>query len=210
MNKTIIGFDFSINKPTVCVLNDHSYQFISWPYNLRNNLINIYKKNGIKIIDRKDEKLSSGNISEKIQWEIKNARYLSDLIVTSLKEYLNNDTIITFEGLSYGSGGNIGLQLSGYKYILMDKFLEYIPIKNMFTYAPISLKKSAGCAKKGSGKKDMINAFLLEEENVTLKNLINKDKESFLKKGGKNWITHLDDFVDAYYLIKTYLNKDSF
>lgn len=208
MNKNIIGFDFSINKPAVCILSNNDYIFISWPYGIKDKITDVFKRNGVEIIERNDVKMEKGNVTDKLQWEINNAQYLSDLIIQTLKQYLNKNTIIAFEGLSYGSSGNIALQLGGYKYILMDRLTKYVPISNMYTYAPISLKKSAGCAKKGSKKKDMIDAFVKEEENIDFKNNINRDKESFMKKGGKNWIDHLDDFVDSYYLIKTYFNKE--
>ena len=39
---TLIGFDFSINKPAACILNDNKYTFISWPYGIDTRVVNVF------------------------------------------------------------------------------------------------------------------------------------------------------------------------
>ena len=90
----------------------------------------------------------------------------------------------------------------------MSTFNEYgILFENMTTYPPITIKKTAECAKKGMGKKEMIDAFITDgKKNKFRKNLIN-NRELFLKKTG-TYIDHLDDLVDSYWAIETYLKKN--
>ena len=97
--------------------------------------------------------------------------------------------------------------MGGYKYILMKAFFdEGVPFKNMITYAPITIKKTADCAKRGMGKKEMIDAFVATNTDIPLRNAIKKDPSKFQKRTG-NWIDHLDDFVDAYFAVETFQNK---
>lgn len=206
----IIGFDFSINKPAACIYENNSYQFISWPFGLSEKIKNIYKESGVSIIERTDEKYKEKDSSKKMRWEVSNARYLSDLIISGLPDGNVKDWKIVFEGLSFASSGNMAIQLGGYKYILMNNLFDIgIPFENMTTYAPITIKKTAGCSKKGMTKKDMIDAFVASSCDHPLKYAIQNNKELFMKKGGKNYIDHLDDLVDSYWAIQTYLEKES-
>jgi hypothetical protein len=204
----IIGFDFSINKPASCVyLGKNEYKFYSWPFGLSEKIIDVYRKSEISIGDRKDEKYKGKDSSIKMRWEVQNAQYLSQLIFNDLKSYLFPDTKIVFEGLSYGSGGNMGIQLGGYKYMLMNILSNIVPLSNMDTYAPITIKKTAGCSKKGQTKADMIRAFIETNSNITIRNLLRSNPELFQKKTG-TWIDHLDDLVDSFWAIETYRSKN--
>lgn len=204
----IIGLDFSINKPAACIYKDGKYDFMSWPFGLSEKLKNIFKEAGVMIFDREDEKYKGKDSSEKMRWEVDNAIYLSNEIVLGVmpgSDY--KDYHVVFEGISYASTGNMAIQLGGYKYILMKAFWdEDIPFEHMTTYAPITLKKTAGASKKGMGKKEMIDAFVDRKDNF-LSKAISKNPEAFQKKTG-NWIDHLDDLVDAYWAVQTYLEKN--
>jgi hypothetical protein len=200
----LIGADFSINKPAVCILKNNQYHFISWPYGLSKPQIEAYKKSPITIIDRTDDKDKGDNISDKLRYEVSNAKYLANLIMNSISSFVNKDTFMAFEGLSYGSTGDVVLQLGGYKYILMDVLSSIIPLENMYTYAPITIKKTAGCSKKGTKKADMIEAFKLMPTEFS--KYIRSNEEIFKTKNG-NWIAHLDDIVDSYWALETLREK---
>lgn len=206
----IIGIDFSINKPAVCIFSKNSYNFMSWPHkeSIKSNIVQLYESAGVEIIKRTDDKHKKLNSTESMRWELDNSEYLTGLIINSLRNILKRHPHIAFEGLSYGSSGNRVTQLAGYKYILMNKINKYVPKENMFTYAPITIKKTAGCANKGSKKKDIIRSFVDNESDVKFSKFIKENESSFLKKGGNNWIDHLDDFVDSYYLVKTLINNE--
>ena len=204
----IIGIDFSINKPAACVYSNDEYTFYSWPFGLSEKLKNIYRDAGVHLFDREDEKYKGTDSSEKMRWEVNNAIYISEQIIIDILEatYLK-DFLIVFEGISYASTGNMAIQLGGYKYILMKAFFdEGIPFENMTTYAPITIKKTAGCAGRGMGKKEMVDAFVATCMDIPLRNAIEKDPTKFQKRTG-NWIDHLDDFVDAYFAVETFQNK---
>jgi hypothetical protein len=115
---------------------------------------------------------------------------------------------MAFEGVSYGSSGNVVLQLGGYKYMIMDALARIVPLENMYTYSPITVKKVAGCSKRGTPKSEVIEAFISGSHPNTLKTAIRADKLSFMKKGGKNFIDHLDDLVDSYWVLETLRDKE--
>ena len=206
---TLIGFDFSINKPAACILKDNSYTFISWPYGLSNTALKTYQDSPVTIVERTDTKEKGDNVSSKLRYEVENSRYLAELITSSILDVIGNfykeDTYLAFEGLSYGSTGDVVLQLGGYKYILMDILSEFLPLDNMFTYAPTSVKKTAGCSKKGMKKSDMIEAF--KTVSTPLSKYLRENEEDFKTKKG-NWIAHLDDLVDAYWVLETLRERD--
>jgi len=210
----LIGFDFSINKSAACVFHNNEYIFYGWPYNLKQEFSNLFNESGVNIIERTDDKEKGDNISMKMRYEIKNSVYLAKLITSSLQFYLNRNTYLAFEGLSYASSGDVVLQLSSYKYMLMNELSQYIPLENMFTYSPITVKSTAGCAKKGMGKMEMINTFISNHEidAVFRFNLLNKS-EQFQIIGKRNkkmsWIPLVDDLVDAYFVLQTLKKKES-
>ena len=204
---TIIGIDFSINKPAVCIYIDGKYEFYSWPFGLSERLKIIFRDAGVHLIDRTDVKYKGSDSSEKMRWEVKNAMELTELIITSLPDGHAKNWKVVFEGISYASSGNMAIQLGGYKYILMEAFFnECVPFENMTTYAPITIKKTAGCSKRGMGKKEMVDAFIKDSAPNSLKKAILDNINLFKKKTG-NWIDHLDDLADAYWAIETYKEK---
>lgn len=204
----IIGLDFSINKPAACVLTQGCYHFISWPYDLSEKLVKLYNETGVQIIEREDNKNKGNDISAMMRYEVKNSKYLAKLIYDSLFPFLFEDTYIVFEGLSYGSSGNIGIQLGGYKFMLMNELSQRVPLDNMYTYSPITVKSVAGCAKKGMGKDEMISAFIEKGPHCIFNHELKQHPEIFKNKNGKNWITHLDDIVDSYWVLETLKVKE--
>jgi len=143
-----------------------------------------------------------------MRYEVKNARYVSEMIVGTLEPYLNRNTYIAFEGMSYGSSGDVILQLGGYKYIIMDILSKKVPLENMFTYSPITVKKTAGCSKKGTPKSEVIESFIATSHDNCLKRAIQADRMAFRKKGDKNFIDHLDDLIDSYWVLETLRDKE--
>jgi len=205
----LIGFDFSINKPAACIHANNQYKFISWPYGLSGPQIKAYAESPITIIDRLDTKDKGDNVSDKLRYEVKNSKYLAELILHTIFPFIeheeNDKVYLAFEGLSYGSTGDVVLQLGGYKYILMDTLSQFVPLKNMFTYAPTTIKKTAGCSKKGMGKPEMIEAF--KKVNTPFSKHLRENEDTFKTKFG-NWIAHLDDIVDSYWVVETLRDKE--
>jgi len=206
--KNIIGFDFSINKPAACVFSNNKYYFYGWPYKLRSDYEELYKISGVNIINRLDDKDKGETLSSKMIYEVQNANYLANLITDTLKCFLNIDTYLAFEGLSYASTGDVALQLGGYKYMLMHCLSKLVPYENMFTYTPIAVKSIAGCAKRGMGKNEMINKFIEEGPSCKFRISLFEFPEKFHKKGGTTWIDNVDDLVDAYWILETLKQKE--
>jgi hypothetical protein len=201
---TLIGFDFSINKPAACILKNERYYFISWPYGLSESNKNTYKKTPILLVERTDDKDKGDNVSKKLRYEVENSKYLAKLILSSILPFIDDETYLAFEGLSYGSSGDVVLQLGGYKYILMDVLSDVVSLDNMYTYAPITIKKTAGCSKKGQKKADMIEAF--KNAPTEFSDYLKRNEGEFKTKKG-NWLVHLDDIVDAYWTLETLREK---
>jgi hypothetical protein len=204
----IIGFDFSINKPAACVFSDNKYYFYLWPYELSDKYSEIYKKAGVNVINRIDDKNKGESLSSKMRYEVSNARYLVNLITETLLPHINKDTYLVFEGLAYASKGDVVLQLGGYKYKLMDRLSELVPFDNMFTYSPITVKSIAGCAKQTMGKKEMINQFIKIGPICKFRLSLFERSEEFHKKGGISWIDNVDDLVDSYWVLETFRKKE--
>lgn len=209
-NINLIGIDFSINKPCICILKDNKYSFFGFPYGMKETYKSLFKENGVSIIDRLDDKLKGDNISSKLRYEVNNAKYLSTLIFDTIKSNIDfsKETYIAYEGLSYGSSGDVVLQLGGYKFVLMDKLSSIIPLDNMYTYSPISIKKTAGCSKKGMNKKDMIHSFLNLSLNNKFHESLKNKRDLFMKKGMLNWIEFVDDCIDAFWTLETLRDRE--
>jgi len=203
--KNLISFDFSISKPTACMLYNEKYYFFSWPKNLNEKYKNIYLNSGVTISKRTEHV----ELNDIMQTEVINASNLANDIIIVLKEYLDNISYISFEGLSYASKGNVTLSLSGWRYIFQYCLSKYIPIENMFTYSPITVKSIAGCAKRGMGKTDMINAFIKNGPICKFRLSLFEKTEIFMKKGGNSWIDNVDDFVDSYWILETLRKKEN-
>jgi hypothetical protein len=198
-----IGIDFSINKPAAIVAAEDGYKYFIWPHGISENNRELFRSLGINVIKRNDEKLGDANLSMKKRWEIKNSQYLSELMFHTLEKYLNADTEVAFEGSSYGSSGNVILQLAMYSHDLMGMLCKKIYLENLYVYAPQTLKKVAGCSKeKKKGKEPMILAYAKKEHTEELAKTILENPLKIKKKGGKSWVDGLDDIIDSYWALK--------
>lgn len=208
--KNILGFDFSINKPAACLLINNKYHFYSWVSVLPDRISEIYRNSGINFAFRENHIKEKSDSSSSMNFEIANSEYLAKLIVSSLPEDLDRKaTSIAIEGLSFSSTGNVILQLGGYRYILMKELRDNgFSLDRIFTYAPISIKKTAGCSKRGMKKKDMIDSFMNNTAHLDIpfRDYIKNNETLFRKKTG-NWIDHLDDLVDAFWAVRTHIEK---
>ena len=145
---------------------------------------------------------------------VRRASDLANMIIKSIKEVLDNNdvtdynnVIIANEGFAFGAKGDATLDLSGYKYILMLKLYEN-GFRIFKTYAPITLKATAGCSKRGEGKKESMIS-MLGKENKSLHKLIETlgdSPEALIKK--TNFVLCVDDLADAYWCMKTVIKKE--
>jgi hypothetical protein len=216
MQPAIFAFDFSMNKPAMTSFVDGNLDFYVWPSTIDeksyNSLIfsdvNIHNRNLPPIKDKCYDQHSL--ILEHVHRSTELADIITktiDRIVTS-KNINKENVIISNEGFAFSAKGDAVLDLSGYKYILMDRLISK-GYTNFRTYSPITIKKIAGCSKKGLGKNAMITAFGktynkdIPECNHQIMYNIKEDPQILKKK--TNYVLCVDDIADSYWCMRTTL-----
>lgn len=219
MKSIFIGFDFSMNKPAATLLYDQQFYHLIWPSDLSEKHQNIYKEHDVYCYSRGLSAVSTKDKNSQIVLEhtIRSTE-LANLIIDTL-DYIIDDVLkissntpiyISSEGLSYGSKGDAALNLATYKGVLLSKLYEKYKdrLYGLYTYSPITLKATAGCAAKSkqTSKTPMIDAFMREPVNNKFHNgLIAGD---FINK--TTYIHCVDDIVDSYWALITMIKKEGF
>lgn len=210
--QAIFAFDFSMNKPAMTSFVNDEVSFYFWPSDLDAKSIDTLESVGVKIYNRdlpkiKDHVLNSHDL---ILEHVSRATKLSELIVETIEDIISkngiekSDVIISNESFAFSAKGDAVLDLSGYKYILMYTLINH-GFKRFRTYSPITMKKTAGCSKKGLGKDAMIEALGNETGHLLFE--IVKERKELLKKKSK-YVTGMDDIADSYWCLKTTLKDD--
>jgi hypothetical protein len=203
MSKILIGIDFSMVKPAATVLKNDKYQFFIWPKQIDDVHAKLFLDHDVHV-----SKQTIIECQDIPKYDVMNADSLSDLIIDSLKPYLSKQTYIAFEGTSFASKGNATISLTAWRYILMYKLKGYLSLDQIFTYSPITIKSIAGCAKRGLGKKEMIDAFISESIESSFHQAISTTPARFKNKKETSWISCVDDIVDSYFTLKTLRIKE--
>jgi len=220
----IIGIDYSINSPGVCFYDGKNIKFGTLA---RNNVCsmefkNILKERNVYVIDFPNYKTKETNIKisrEFTQDAIKQANELIKMCkIFGMQEQEKEKNIIVFEGFSFRSRSNRLAQLAGYQYIARNKLIEKLSIiENLYVYSPQTIKKIAGVKKADQTKNAMINKFIFHEnklcglENHPFYIELSKNENSKFRKKLKNgkitnsWIKPIDDIVDSYWIVYTFL-----
>ena len=205
----LIGFDFSCNKPACCVSIDGEYKFLTWPLGIDEKSIIKLENAGVQVLNRERIPGELLNSSDKFRWHVKMADILSKIIVSDIKKITGDrkDIVIAFEGASFGSKGDAGLQLAGYRYILTNELGKLYNIENIYTYAPLTIKSIAGCASKATkGKLCMINELSIQNIDHPFIKILRYDPQALKKK--TNFVATVDDLADAYWILQTLKNKE--
>ena len=210
----IFAFDFSMNKPAMACLIENELSFYIWPLSIDKVAQEKLDSCDINIVNRKLNPIKdkSLNESELIIEHVTRSTNLAKLIVgTILKiirpyNYNIDDIIIANEGFAFAAKGDAALDLSGYKYILMKELIDN-GFSNFKTYSPITIKSTAGCAKKGMKKDDMITALGNEDNDLHLFIHTIRDHNDILKKK-TSYVMCVDDLADAYWCLKTVVKKE--
>ena len=213
-HKPIFAFDFSMNKPAMACLIENELSFYIWPLSIDKVAQEKLDSCDINIVNRKLNPIKdkSLNESELIIEHVTRSTNLAKLIVgTILKiirpyNYNIDDIIIANEGFAFAAKGDAALDLSGYKYILMKELIDN-GFSNFKTYSPITIKSTAGCAKKGMKKDDMIIALGNEDNDLHLFIHTIRDHNDILKKK-TSYVMCVDDLADAYWCLKTVVKKE--
>jgi hypothetical protein len=182
MPNAIIGVDYSITSPAICVYDGKKkFSFEACKcYNLT-SYENIFSKD-IKFSFHKGYKSEIQRFHNISEWALK--------IITS---YIDDIKIVGIEGYSMGSKGkvfNIAENTALLKYKL---FAAAIPFD---TVPPTSVKKMA--TGKGNANKDVMFEQFIKDTNRDLK----KELQPNRKLGSPT-----TDVIDAFYITKYFLDK---
>ena len=214
--KPIFAFDFSMNKPAMSALINGKLTFHVWASDIDGKSLGRLKDCGINIINRNLPKMKDGEFNEHelILEHIKRSTDLANMILETIENLLKEESpdikyeevIISNEGFAFSAKGDAALDLSGYKYILMYTLIN-AGFKNFRTFSPITLKKTAGCSKKGLGKDAMIMALANEGKGVhPFIDIIRETPELLKKKTA--FVMCTDDIADSYWCLKTTIEKE--
>ena len=164
------------------------------PFKILNDNLNV----DINIIEKKEFK-GEYHIIERDK--IINAVYFSEVVMNLLEPYMDENTIVGMEGLSFGSSGNSLIDISMTTALVRSAIVKIIKPNNFFVISPTSIKKFA---LKGNSKKDELYNAILEKriDDLRLKpflDILKEYKDSWIK--GSNKVEGpCSDLVDATWI----------
>jgi len=209
-DKKIVGIDFSLNSPGFSILTDDNCKWISL-HRTTNIIDKMLKKDGspFKILNDNDsvsiniipKKEFTGEYHDKERQKILNAIYFSEVALDLLEPYLDENTIVGMEGLSFGSSGNSLIDISMTTALVRAGVVKKINPNNFYVISPTTLKKFAV---KGNAKKDelynkLIEDRISEDRLKPLLNVLKEYKDSWVKGSGKVE-NPCSDIIDATWI----------
>jgi Holliday junction resolvasome RuvABC endonuclease subunit len=193
---TFLALDYSINYSTICILKENSIKFHSI---IRDKKFT--KKEKLILEKLIDTGIFTYEIIDKVE-NINELRILdAENIAKKIIKIINENKIkeIAIEGFSFNSIGRSLSDVYGYQYIF-----RYLLLKNniMFKlFSPATIKKIAG--KGNFNKLQMVESFIKNENNYKNLNIL---KEIYINYKSNKLIKPLDDIVDSFWVLQTYLN----
>lgn len=176
-NKTIVGLDYSMNSPGLCVIDGEAIFLYAFCNNYTGK-----------------RKFESGHFKVEVEdniqsYRIEIERYgkLATRVLTFVTDFKRPR--IFLEDYSMGSKGRVFHIAENAALLKYEAFLHNIPVQ---TVAPTSLKKFA--TGKGNAKKEDMHEAFVKETNINLHEALLGTK----RKLG-NPVT---DLVDAYYIAR--------
>ena len=205
----IIGIDFSILYPGICISTDFKeFKLIGVTNNkltkkdskLMEDFSIEYPNLHLKQLGERPGKDKLYHINERNKLE--NYIKLSDFIIDEIKKHTSKtDNIIAIEGISFGSSGNSLVDISQATGILKSKLTTLTDsIQKIFVFSPSELKNAIGC-KGNASKIDIYNQFkedpiIPNAKKSDLYKLINQDNGIIFN--GKNIKSPYMDMIDSY------------
>src|SRR5210317_2512840 len=175
--KTIIGIDYSLTSPAICITKDFKFENSQFFYlTNKKKYIGPMSKNIIGF-EHKEYNTPIHRFSQISDWEF-------DII----KETIHTTQKVFIEGYSFGSKGQAVFQIAEncgiLKYRLQQLNIQYD------TVVPSVVKK--GATGKGNADKDMMYESFLKETKIDLKKIFDVEKIG----------NPVSDIVDSYYIAK--------
>ena len=174
--KTIVGIDYSLTSPAVCINNEGEYMF--YYLTSKKKYIGQMAKNII------------GFEHQEYDTPIKRFSQISDWAINTFNRltYDLKNLKVFIEGYSFGSKGQAIFQIAEncgiLKYRLQQLNISYD------TVVPSVVKK--GATGKGNADKDMMYEAFLKETNIDLKKIFDTDKVG----------NPISDIADSYFIQK--------
>lgn len=215
-NKSIlyIGLDFSLSKPGMTIYYNGEINFYIFPQKLSKANVKSLEAVDINVYNRDLEPVQRGDSTEMVMSHTIRSHNLAMEITNIIKSYMDKHSIegenvmFASEGLSFRSSGASGLDLAGYKGVLLAYLYSKLNIRNIYTYSPMTVKSIAGCSTKETrgDKHAMIKAFMNENINHKFHKALNN--KELMTRGERNYILCVDDIVDSYFVLKTMLSQN--
>jgi hypothetical protein len=208
---SIIGIDYSLRSPAVTVLDNDELKYFVFPRvgTLKDKFIETLQLSNVNVSITDDfNHVKDLSINERLNSV--DAEYLATTVCNTIKQYVNSESLIAIEGISFASPGNTKVQYSGYHYIfrLIAKQIFNISYEQIYTFAPNAVKKVAG---KGNYKKDEMIAAFCNSESQLLKNCklqygLKNTPELYQSPKAKHWNKPVDDIIDSFWTMKAIYN----
>lgn len=215
MKKTIIGVDYSLKSPAVTIYTKDA-KLIHFAFPRRGTLHENYiltLRNAEVIVTEVDDCINVKSLQENERVNSRDAEMLAKTLCETIASYVDEDPIFVIEGISFASPGNKKIQYAGYHYVLRHVIHNYFNIdyEDIFVYAPMSVKMTAG---KGNYQKtQMIEAFIISNHEEFKDNKLQQQlkdpttRPMFQSPKAHNYVKPLDDIVDSYWTMRTYIEK---
>ena len=172
--QTIVGIDYSLTSPAVCVNNDGDFMFY-------------YLTNKKKWIGQMAKNII-GYEHQEYKTPIHRFSQISDWVFDVLKDTFHKQQQVYIEGYSFGSKGQGIFQIAENCGILKYRLQELnVPYD---TVVPSVVKK--GATGKGNADKDMMYEAFVKEIKLDLKKIFDTEKVG----------NPISDIVDSYYIQK--------
>jgi crossover junction endodeoxyribonuclease RuvC len=183
--KTIIGIDYSLTSPAICVTKDFIFE----------NSQFYYLTNKKKYIGPMSKNIF-GFEHQEYNTPIHRFSQISDWAFDTIKETIHTSQKVFIEGYSFGSKGQAVFQIAEncgiLKYRLQEMNIDYD------TVVPSVVKK--GATGKGNADKDLMYESFSKETNTDLKKMFDVQKIG----------NPVSDIVDSFYIAKVgYENSSS-
>ncbi len=175
--KTIIGIDYSLTSPAICITTDFVFK----------NSKFYYLTNKKKYIGKMSNNII-GFEHKEYDTPIRRFSQISDWVYELMEDTIHTEQLVFIEGYSFGSKGQAVFQIAEncgiLKYRLQQMMIDYD------TVVPSVVKK--GATGKGNADKDMMYEFFSKETKTDLKKIFDTQKVG----------NPISDIVDSYYIAK--------
>lgn len=201
----IIGIDFSINSTGICIRHSEGLEWFNFTSNLDFNRkpYRIHKElnefDNIHIIGYQREKPKNLEYSEEQSWKLENADMLSNLIIQTINPWIHENSIIGFEGFSFGSKGNSFIDLITYNTFLKSKIMN-INKNKIQVISPKRVKKEFS-GNGNASKSMMLQSFI--DNDIDIDILIEDPLKRYIINNNIDTIKPIDDLVDSFAILNS-------